>query len=121
MKSNMTRRAMLASAPMAIAGASSVAALPSNENEDPHPAWLEAFTATVKALENVEEDSEEDKHLWAEHYRIEDLICETPATTVSGLAAQLEFLAREGKDYWCCPSHEKLAEGMVRTAKHLAG
>ena len=124
MNSNMTRRAVLASTPMVIAGASTAAALPEAENQDPHPALVKAFdrnfTALERAMRLYGDDSDEEKRLWAKYHRIEDLLC-TPATTVEGLAAQLEFLVRENEEYWCCEKHGEMAEAAVEAAKRLAG
>jgi hypothetical protein len=59
---------------------------------DPHPAWLEQWRQCrdrINAARALEEGDEELDALLEEYDRTKLLICDTPATTTAGLAAQL--------------------------------
>jgi len=119
MNSLLTRRTLLTAAP-ALASTPVAALARVKDEQDRHPAWLNAFIQNENEWLAANEGSEEEKRLWGERDRLEALICLTPATTIAGLAAQLEFLVRDAKDYWCCPVHGELAESAVKSAKALA-
>ena len=88
---------------------------------DQHPKWLAQFLKTERELLIVEEGSEADKRLWSKRMRLEGLICQTPATSFEGLAAQLEFLIDDARDYWGCENHQFHAERALESVRMLAG
>ncbi len=62
----------------------------------------------------AEEDTREEKTLWAIGGEYEKLISGTVAHTNVGLRAQMEFFIREMEDYWPLVMAETLARNVLR-------
>lgn len=94
----LTRRSLLAGLPAAAVAPAAMAALAA----DPHPRWLKEWHHLTVAGELAAQkpgagdaDTPECLALEARRMEIEDRLCEIPATTVAGAAAQLEWIAAE--------------------------
>ncbi|WP_406736443.1 hypothetical protein [Thioclava sp. GXIMD4215] len=92
----LSRRTLLTAAPaLGLAGLPVAASTP----EDPHPAllvaWRESRVAWDRACEVYGDEAPEEKAAWKEYTRLEQLIYSTPAKSVGGAMAQIEWLLED--------------------------
>lgn len=107
------RRAFIAGAAALAPAAALANAVP--RCTDPHRQWLAEFRRIRILWEDAEEDTDDSEALWARFEDLEDLICQTPATTSDGLRAQIEWLLEDGADYWAKGNHGTVARSVLET------
>ena len=116
----MSRRTFmtLVPAPVAIMATPSGAGMMPTPSDDPIRRWLDQWKVARADLDGTEEDSAAEKACFAEMYRLEDLIAETPARTSDGVLAKLEWiLADTAPDCFPCPQHREALDVAVTAMK----
>lgn len=117
MTNQLTRRALLASAPATgIAVTAPVVAAIHDPLVDMVQQWKDQYAS----LDGVEEYGAEEKALFDQLNALEGRIADTPAQTSGGALAKLEWVLEDGPDsFFACPSHRRAIASAVEYLRGL--
>lgn len=91
----MERRTFIAAGPVAIARPILTGEILNAAPADPHRGWLGEWRRIIANLNNSIGDLDEADPAWVEKGVLEKLMSTTPASTIDGVLAQLEFAVTE--------------------------
>ncbi|WP_158970950.1 hypothetical protein [Chachezhania sediminis] len=121
----MTRRVLVKGLPMAAGGAVFPLAAETGAEKvpqcaDPHPEWLARWRKArheMDQLLRVDDmtDAAEEDALWARRIGIEDLLTGTPAGTIAGAWAQIQFLIEDGERHYLEDYQMKALQSVAAT------
>ena len=116
---SVSRRAVLAAAPAAMAAAVAPASTASAAT-DPHPAWLVRWRDLAEAINAHPTGDGPEFDLFCKEIRaIEGQISSTRAQTPAGILAQAEWLAEDGDEYLACEDHRAVVASVIGALREV--